>query len=381
MAKDAPELPDRQPGLTQRQRWQKWATRRDIPLTYLAWSVFIILVFWLASHITKALLMLAIAALFAFALAPLVKLLQRVMPRIVAILVVYLIVLSAFSLLGYMTSRATITQTHDLLRYMQSLTERHGGQPTQLERSLVNFGITRAQINEGRQFLLTRGEEFTRDAIPFLRSFLEFLIDTIIVAILSIYLLIDGTRVIQWLRRNTPQAARANFLLDTLQRVVGGYIRGQFILALLISVLVGLGMGFIFHLPYAFLLGILAFIMAFIPVLGTFISGAVCILIALTQSWVTALLVLVYFVFIHVIEGEVVGPRIVGKSVGLHPIVSLFALVAGGELFGIWGTLFASPIAGVLQTIIIVLWGEWRTRHPDQFAQTKGQVKEAATGE
>ncbi|GHO53990.1 hypothetical protein KSB_24650 [Ktedonobacter robiniae] len=178
-----------------------------------------------------------------------------------------------------------------------------------------------------------------------------------------------------------PQAARANFLLDTLQRVVGGYIRGQFILALLISVLVGLGMGFIFHLPYAFLLGILAFIMAFIPVLGTFISGAVCILIALTQSWVTALLVLVYFVFIHVIEGEVVGPRIVGKSVGLHPIVSLFALVAGGELFGIWGTLFASPIAGVLQTIIIVLWGEWRVRHPDQFAQTKEQVKETVTGE
>lgn len=381
MAKDIPEIPESQPVLSQRQRRLKWAIRRDIPLTYLAWSALVILVFWLASHITKALLMLAIAALFAFALAPLVKLLQRVMPRIVAILVVYLIVLSALSLLGYITLRATIAQTHDFLRYIQALTERRGGEPTQLERSLGAFGITREQINEGRQFLLTRGEEFTRDAIPFLRSFLEFLIDTIIVAILSIYLLIDGTRVIQWLRRNTPQAARVNFLLDTLQRVVGGYIRGQFTLALLISVLVGLGMGFIFHLPYAFLLGIVAFIMAFIPVLGTFISGAVCVLIALTQSWVTALLVLVYFIFIHVIEGEVVGPRIVGKSVGLHPIVSLFALVAGGELFGIWGTLFASPVAGVLQTIIIVFWGEWRTRHPDQFVQAREQVTEATTSE
>lgn len=379
MAKETRALKDIRPDLYRRQQRQKWALRRDIPLSILAWSGVIILFFWLASHITRALLMLAIAALFAFALAPLVKLLQRVMPRIVAILLVYLIVLSAISLLFYIAVRATLDQTHEMLKYIQALTEQHNGQPTRLEQILISFGATHEQIMQGRQFLIARGEEFTRDAIPFLRSFFEFMLDTLIVAILSIYLLIDGDRVAHWLRQNTPQAARANLILDTLQKVVGGYIRGQFILALLIALLVGLGMGFIFRLPYAFLLGMIAFIMAFIPVLGTFISGAVCVLIALTHGWLTALFVLLYFIFVHVIEGEVVGPRIVGQSVGLHPIVSLFALVAGGELFGIWGTLFASPVAGVLQAIIIVLWQEWKTRHPEQFMQVQENIAETLT--
>ncbi|GHO43773.1 AI-2E family transporter [Ktedonospora formicarum] len=375
------ETQNPQPASYHRQRQQKWRIRRDIPLSILAWSGVIILFFWLASHITRALLMLAIAALFAFALAPLVKLIQRFVPRIVAILIVYLIVLSAISLLFYAAVRTTIDQTHELIRYVRDLTTSNNGQPTRLEHILLSLGATHDQILQGRQFLIARGEEFSRDAIPFLRSFFEFMLDVLIVAILSIYLLIDGGRVANWLRQNTPQAAHANLVLDTLQKVVGGYIRGQFLLALLIALLVGLGMGFIFRLPYAFLLGMIAFIMAFIPILGTFISGAVCVVIALTHGWLTALFVLLYFIFVHVIEGELVGPRIVGQSVGLHPIVSLFALVAGGELFGIWGTLFASPVAGVLQAISIVIWQEWRARHPEQFTQTKEGVTERPSGQ
>jgi predicted PurR-regulated permease PerM len=65
-----------------------------------------------------------------------------------------------------------------------------------------------------------------------------------------------------------------------------------------------------------------------------------------------------------------VGPRIVGKAVGIHPVVSLFALVAGSELFGIWGALFASPIAGLLQAFIITFWTEWRAAHPEYFTDT-----------
>ena len=121
--------------------------------------------------------------------------------------------------------------------------------------------------------------------------------------------------------------------------------------------------------PYALLLGVLGFILEFIPVLGTLVSGAICVLLALTRGWVVAVIVLAYFVVVHVIEGDVVGPRIVGKAIGLHPVISLAALIAGAELFGIWGALFASPIAGVLQALLIALWSEWRTAHPDEFQQ------------
>ena len=130
------------------------------------------------------------------------------------------------------------------------------------------------------------------------------------------------------------------------------------------------------HVPYALLLGVVAFVLEFIPVLGTLVSGAVCVLLALTQGWLIAVFVLAYFVGVHIIEGDVVGPRIVGKAIGLHPVVSLAALVAGAELFGIWGALFASPIAGVIQALLVAVWTEWRETHPQEFQR----VKEAAAG-
>ena len=76
------------------------------------------------------------------------------------------------------------------------------------------------------------------------------------------------------------------------------------------------------------------------------------------------------------------GPRIVGKAVGLHPVISLAALIAGAELFGILGALFASLVAGILQALIVSIWKEWRATHPEQFEENKdtagGKIEENA---
>src|SRR5579884_669874 len=108
--------------------------------------------------------------------------------------------------------------------------------------------------------------------------------------------------------------------------------------------------------------------MEFIPVLGVFISGAAALLIAMLHfhDLVHPLIVLVYFVIVHIIEGDVVGPRIMGKAVGIHPATGLIALVAGTELFGIWGALFAAPVAGMIQAVITATWVELRGGNPKQ---------------
>ncbi|HET8843903.1 MAG TPA: AI-2E family transporter [Ktedonobacteraceae bacterium] len=141
------------------------------------------------------------------------------------------------------------------------------------------------------------------------------------------------------------------------------------------ALLVGAGMQVI-GVPFALLLGVLAFVLEFIPVLGTLASGAICVLLALSKGWVFALIVLVYFIIVHVVEGDVIGPRLVGKTIGLHPIVSLAALIAGAELFGIPGALLASPVAGVLQALLIAIWTQWREAHPGQFQQAKAAAME-----
>jgi len=108
----------------------------------------------------------------------------------------------------------------------------------------------------------------------------------------------------------------------------------------------------------------------FIPIIGVFFSGALCVLLALvSRGPLWAVIVLVYFIVIHVIEGDVIGPRIVGRAVGVHPAVSIFALLAGAEVFGVWGALLASPVAGVTQVFIAALWRQWRQTHAGEFSE------------
>jgi predicted PurR-regulated permease PerM len=353
-----------------------WMRRVGLPLAMLAWTAVALLILWLAGHVIQALLLLTFAALLAYALAPAVKLLQRVMPRFLAILLVYLVVLGALGALLYLIVSTAIVQVISLSDYVRFLlTPGKSGPLTPLEQTLRSLGLSQSQIASARDQVIAGIEGFAGSVVPLLTGLVGAVLDVVLVAVLSIYLLAGGSRVSDWLRRNMPdqQQGRMKLLLDTLQRVVGGYMRGQLLLCVLIGLLVGVGMQVI-GVPFALLLGVLAFVLEFIPVLGTLVSGAICVLLALTKGWVIALIVLVYFVVVHVIEGDVVGPRIVGKAIGLHPVVSLAALIAGAELFGIGGALLASPVAGVLQALLVAIWVEWRVTHPKEFQSVEDDL-------
>ena len=358
----------------------KWTQRCGLPLAILAWSAVVLLILWLAGHITQTIFLLIVAALLAYALAGVVKLFERVMPQFLAILIVYLLVLGGIAALLYLVASTAIVQFVSLSAYVQHLLiPSKPGQASQLQQLVQHFGITQNQFNAMRDQAISYIEGFAGNLVPLLTGLFSGILDFILVAVLSIYLLTSGSQVSNWLRLNMPdhQQGRMRFLLDTLQRVVGGYIRGQLIMCGLIGVLVGAGM-YLIGVPFALLLGVLAFVLEFIPVLGTLTSGAICVLLALTRGWLIALIVLAYFIVVHVIEGDVVGPRIVGKTIGLHPVVSMAALIAGAELFGIPGALLASPVAGVIQAFLIAIWSEWREMHPKEFKMAQEATSEKA---
>jgi predicted PurR-regulated permease PerM/uncharacterized protein YjbJ (UPF0337 family) len=348
----------------------KWRLRRDVPLAILAWLGVFYIVLMSAQHIGRTLLVVVMAALMAYVLTPAVALFERIMPRFIAISVVYLIVLGGVGGLLYMVIQTAVQQFNGLYNFVNALLQ--PGAKGQISDIIRYLGIQTSLIESIRQQVLSLAPGAAGSILPFVTGVLGTILDIILVTVLSIYFLIDGRRFTSWLRYNAPrqQRGRVGFALDTLQRIVGGYIRGQILLCTLISVLVGVGMQ-VMGVPYALLLGVLSFILEFIPILGTLASGLICVLLALTKGWVLALIVLIYFIVVHIIEGDIVGPRIVGKSIGLHPIVAMAALIAGGELFGVWGALFASPIAGVLQAFLITVWIEWKERHAREFQTTK----------
>ncbi len=348
-----------------------WLRRLIISLTVLVWVILIGIFFWLLGRMAQALLLLALGALLAYTIYPLIKLLQRVLPRPLAVAAVYLLVLSIVAVLLYVMFDAFVDQATSLVQYIQAVL--NGEKRNQLQPILdllQRFGISQEQLRSVGQQLLNQLQGIIKNAIPVLTNVFSVFLNAILVVMLSVNFLLAGERTTDWLRTRTPrsQRERVNFLLDTLAKIVGGYIRGNILLATCISILTGIGIALI-GVPYAFLLAVLSFILEFIPVIGISITGVAVVLLALTQSWLTGVLALAVVLLLQLIENNVLAPRIVGRAVGVNPIISLFALIAGTNLFGIAGAFFSPVVAGVVLSLVHVFWHHWRQRYPEEFKE------------
>lgn len=195
--------------------------------------------------------------------------------------------------------------------------------------------------------------------------------------VVSIYLLVDGYRFASWLISRSPLSQRGwiSIVLESLQRVVGGYIRGQFIMSAIMGLLQGVGMAII-GVPFALFIGVLAAIMEFIPIIGTITVGFVPVVIALTQSWTMALITLVYTIILDCVEGYVLSPRILGHAIQIRPVITLLAMIAGSQLFGIWGAIFGAPTAGLIQALVGAYWQYYQKMHTEEFPVEK--IEQAA---
>src|SRR5215472_13286654 len=354
-----------------------------VPLVVLAWLAVLLVVGWLLSHVTHALLILVFSSVVAFALTPVVNLLDRWLPRPASIAVAYVfgfaILLGLLSVVVVSAATEVNTLAHNLPDYARRA---QALEPRAVDL-LGRFGVTQSDISEAQSrligYLQGISTQAASGAFEFVTSVLNAIVDTVLILILSIYLVANGPRMVALVRDQAPrsQVRRANLLIAIVNKVVGGYVRGTLTMALLVGTLVGVGMG-VLGVRYAFLLGVLAFFMEFVPVLGVIISGAVCVVIALFQGWLLALVVLGYFVVVHVVEGDLVGPRVMARSVGIHPAVALLALVAGSELLGVWGALLGAPIAGLLQAFATAAWREVRASQIEEPKSTIITPAEAA---
>jgi predicted PurR-regulated permease PerM len=139
-----------------------------------------------------------------------------------------------------------------------------------------------------------------------------------------------------------------DFVEETVVRVAGGYLRGQLVMALTIGVLAGVG-ALLFGLRYPVVIGVVAGVLELVPMVGPVLGALPALLLALVlHPFPTVLWVGLYFLAIQQLESNVLGPRITGHAVGLHPIGALLALLGGFELAGVLGGLFAVPVVGVL---------------------------------
>ncbi|MGH3440579.1 MAG: AI-2E family transporter [Nitriliruptorales bacterium] len=157
----------------------------------------------------------------------------------------------------------------------------------------------------------------------------------------------DGDRIAAWLRDLLPASWRddASAVGERVWTTVGGYIRGQTLIALIDAVLIGIGLA-ILQVPLALVLAVLVFIGGFVPIVGAFVAGAVAVLVALAaQGVVVALIALAVIVGVQQLEGHLLAPLILGRTTALHPLAVLVVLTAGAALWGILGAILSVPVA------------------------------------
>lgn len=346
--------------------------RRKLVLafTVLAFIALASIAIYAISLIIGAVLLLGVSALLAHLIYPLVQFFQKYLKRALAIVVVYLLLAGALVAGMFIVTSSIIQQSSSLAQSVQFLLSPAGAHQIQATINFLGmFGITPDQVAQFKQELLSQTLGALSGALPFVMGLFSNLINFIVVITLSIYFVIDGPRIINWLSHKTPVTQRhtITFLLHALNQSLGGYFRGSLVIALIGALCTGVGLTLL-HVPYAALMGALFFLFYFIPVIGGYVIEALCILAAWPQGWITMLIVAIFMTVLQgIIIGQVISPRIFSKTVGIHPIVALFALFAGAELFGVLGGFFAVPVAGVLQQITVAIWHRWEHTHPEQF--------------
>jgi predicted PurR-regulated permease PerM len=180
--------------------------------------------------------------------------------------------------------------------------------------------------------------------------------DFVLTLVVSAYLLITTDRIFDFLRSLYAPGRRADFddLVRRIDRGLSGVVRGQLIICCINGVLSGIGF-YILDLKYWTFLTIVATVGSIIPIFGSILSTIPAVLVGLSQDFGTALLVLGWIVGIHQLEAHVLNPKIMGDAARVHPVLVVFALLAGEHSAGIVGALLAVPVLSITQTLFFYL--------------------------
>ena len=348
------------------------ATKIQIPrwIQLAGLPVLLILIWVMAGAVRHVLFLFLVASLVALLLNPLVKAIHRLrIPRGISVAIVYLSFAAAMIVTIFALATVVVDQTKTAANRIDNyFTVVHGrtGQTSadrdvdKLQRWLNGHGLSGIKIQKRGHKLVRdiRNKDigkYTTRVVNFLEgaaiSVGKLLFSAILILVVSIYMLLDLPRLAALLDRRFPPHGSSRPLLRRMEEAVAGYVKGQFLVSLIIGTSAGVGMwllGVIGALPgadhYALLFGAWVAVTELIPYLGPWLGAIPAGIYALFVHPIAFVWVTLLFLFIHQIEGHVVIPNVMGNALRLHPLLVIFGLLAGAEIYGLPGVLVALPV-------------------------------------
>lgn len=305
-------------------------------------------------QITVVTIPLVIALILASAFAPVMTWLRaRGVPSLVATLLAMLAILVVLGGVGWLIVSAVRDQWNELATQAEK-----GFQDLMAWVGTLPFDIDKAQIDEWVATLtdFVTSAQFGSGAIAGVGAVANFITGLVLMVVMLFFFLKDGPQMWAFLLRpfrgeNYDRAVRVG---DKTVTTLGSYVRGTATVAAVDAIGIYIGL-LILQVPLAFPLAVLVFLLAFIPIVGATLAGILAALVALVANgWIIALLVVGVVVLVNQLEGNLLQPFLMGRTMKLHAFVVLVALTVGTVLSGIIGAVLAVPITAVVWGIIQV---------------------------
>ena len=332
----------------------------------------IVLALALLARIPKTLEVFLVATLIAYGVNPLIRRLSKRIPRLAAIAIVYLLFLLLLFVGAIIVIPTIVDQVTNLFDhsadYMSAAQQWMQGVQTWLNRRLGGHALP-PQLSNIEGAAMSRLSDLVQAGLGSVGTLVFAVINYVIIGItaiiLSYYFLVNAQAVRETFLSLFPfrSQARAKYFVHEVGRVFGGFIGGQIVLSAFSGVFTFASL-LMLGSQYALLLGVLTGVLYAIPYLGVFGAILVGVLLGLLQGWKIALWTAVIIFVVTKIADTVLVPKVMSESVGVSPMAIIFAVFAGGELFGLWGLILAIPAAALLKVIWLCWIYPWITGKP-----------------
>ncbi len=343
----------------------RWVQLVLLPLALLAlWA--------LAKAAGKVMLLFTIAALIALILNPAVHLAQRPrVPRGLAVLAVYLGFFLTLAGIGFLLANPISDQVRAFSDNLPKLVREANSELVNIERELNHAGVHVKLVKPGKTALQSLQDKIARSAGKFasfggalLTEVANALFDLVLVFVLSVYMLLYGPRIGGLVRRLMPagDGSRADDYPLLVQRAVTRYVGGQLVFSTIMGLSAGLAL-YVFGLlgifpdgsKYAVGFGVFYGVMELVPYVGPILGALPPLIVALLTEPITALWVALLFIGLQQLEGHVVAPQVFGHTLRINPLLVIFGLLLGLQVYGVIGALIALPILAVLRETAVYL--------------------------
>jgi predicted PurR-regulated permease PerM len=329
---------------------------------------------WVADRLGRIVIVLVLALFFAYVIAPLVELLHRPvtikgrsgrLPRGLAIAVIYLALAGGLVAAAAAIWPSAAAQIDRAIASAPSYTESfrvwERGWTRYYERLRIPVEL-RHSIDESVLGAGDAAVAYARGSLLVLLGALSDLPWLVLVPVLAFLMLKDAATIRRTILVALPHRVqlRGHRLFEELNATLAAYVRAQLIACVVVGTLSGIGFAALGN-PYAVLLGVLAAVMEFIPLIGPLVVAVLAVVIAALQDQALALWTVAFLVVLRVVEDYVIYPRLIGRDIHLHPLVVILAVLAGVELDGIAGIFIAVPVVALV-TVAGRHWLEWRGR-------------------